>query len=87
MAMNIKDPEAERLVTELAALTSQTKTGAVRQAVRAELERVRRAAPPGRRDLQRLLATEVWPSIPDQAREPLDKAAQESLLGIGPQGT
>lgn len=87
MAMNIKDPEAERLVTELAVLTSQTKTGAVRQAVRAELARVRRASDPTRRDLQRLLENEVWPSIPAGASTPLAKAEQEALLGIGPDGT
>jgi antitoxin VapB len=86
MAMNIKDPEAERLVAELAALTAQTKTGAVRQAVRAELDRVRRASAPQRRDLQRLLETEVWPTIPAGARTPLDKAEREALLGIGPDG-
>lgn len=87
MAMNIKDPEAERLVAELAALTSQTKTGAVRQAVRAELVRVRQASHPQRRTLQRLLEEQVWPTIPDGARTPLDKGQQERLLGIGPDGT
>lgn len=81
MALNIKDPEAERLVAELAALTSRTKTGAVREAVRAELERVRRAAHPGRADLHRVMATEVWPSIPESARRPWTKADEERLLG------
>lgn len=87
MAMNIKDPEAERLVAELAALTAQTKTGAVREAVRAELERVRRVAHPRRVDLRELLETEVWPTIPEAARQPLSAAEEEQLLGFGPDGT
>ncbi len=42
MTLNIKNPEAERLVAELAILTGNTKTGAVRQAARRELDRLRR---------------------------------------------
>lgn len=87
MAMNIKDPEAERLVAELASLTAQSKTGAVREAVRAELERVKRLAHPRRRDLRQLLEVEVWPTIPDEARRPLSRAEEEQLLGIGSDGT
>ena len=38
MALNIKDPETERLAAEVAALTGQTKTGAVRYALRQVLQ-------------------------------------------------
>jgi uncharacterized protein with PIN domain len=38
MALNIKDPETERLAAEVAALTGETKTGAVRHARRMALE-------------------------------------------------
>lgn len=38
MALNIKDPETERLAAEVAAITGQTKTGAVRYALRMALE-------------------------------------------------
>ena len=38
MALNIKDPETERLAAEVAALTGTTKTGAVRYALRQVLE-------------------------------------------------
>ena len=38
MALNIKDPETERLAAEVAALTGQTKTGAIRYALRQVLQ-------------------------------------------------
>ena len=45
MPLNIKDPETETLVRELAAATGETLTAAVSGAVRERLERVHR--PPG----------------------------------------
>jgi antitoxin VapB len=53
-SINIKNEETCRLVQELAALTGETLTGAVNEAVRQRLERVRKS---GRGDLaERLLA-------------------------------
>ncbi len=49
MSLNIKSPEADTLVTELARLTGESKTGAVIVALRERLERARRE-----RDQQRL---------------------------------
>ena len=42
MALNIRNAETERLATELARLTGQTKTEAVTEALRNDLERRRR---------------------------------------------
>lgn len=42
MALNIRNPEAERLAAELARHTGETKTEAVAQALRERLARVRR---------------------------------------------
>jgi antitoxin VapB len=42
MGMNIKSSEAHRLARELAELTGESLTGAVTEAVRERLERVRR---------------------------------------------
>lgn len=42
MALNIRNPEAERLAAELARRTGETKTEAVIQALRDRLARVRR---------------------------------------------
>ena len=55
MGINIKNPETERLIRELAALTGEGKTEAVTKAVGERLERVKRAAKPGTR-LERILA-------------------------------
>lgn len=43
MAINIRNPETERLAAELATLTGETKTEAVTVALRDRLARVRRA--------------------------------------------
>jgi antitoxin VapB len=45
MPLNIRNPEAERLATELARRTKETKTEAVIKALRDRLERVRRERP------------------------------------------
>ena len=42
MALNIRNPEAERLATELARQTGETKTEAVTKALRDRLTRVQR---------------------------------------------
>lgn len=42
MSLNIRNPEAERLAKELAELTGETKTEAVRQALEARLDQLRR---------------------------------------------
>jgi antitoxin VapB len=86
MALNIKDPESERLATELAALTGETKTRAVRVALQERTERIRRRA--RRKSLRQYLEEEVWPHIPAElrGRPPLTKAEREELLGIGPDG-
>ena len=42
MGLNIKNPEAERLVKELAELTGESQTAAVTEAVRERIARVKR---------------------------------------------
>ncbi|MBB5789025.1 type II toxin-antitoxin system VapB family antitoxin [Jiangella mangrovi] len=89
MALNIKDPTTERLAAELAALTNDTKTGAVRSALEERLERVlaSRAAAGRRERLQRFLVDEVWPQVSVEVRgHPLTKAEREEILGIGAEG-
>lgn len=88
MALNIKDPETERLASEVAALTGRTKTGAVRYALRQVLESLSRP-PGGQREerLLRFLEEEIWPLIPpDQLGRPLSKAEREEILGYGEHG-
>ena len=91
MALNIKDKEAERLAAEVAGLAGETKTGAVRQALRERRDRLEleRGGKSGRSgDLRRFLETEIWPQIPAEMRDqpPMTKAEREEILGIGPEG-
>jgi antitoxin VapB len=91
MALNIKDEETEALVNELAAMTGETKTGAVRTAARERLERLERRRGRRRRtpeEVQRWLETEIWSQIPDELldRPPMTKAEREEILGYGPDG-
>jgi len=86
MALNIKDPEAVRLATNLAALTGETKTRAVRVALEERTQRLTRRS--RRMPLLQYLEEEIWPRIPaDQLdRPPMTKAEREEILGIGPEG-
>lgn len=88
MPMNIKDPEAERLAAEVAALTGESKTAAVRTALRERRERLTAQSGPRRRTLTRFLEDEIWPRVPVEAqnRPPMTKAEREEILGYGPEG-
>lgn len=89
MPLNIKDPETERLASEVAALTGESKTGAVRTALRERRERLRLQRAVGDRQaaLRALLEREVWPSLPAGAfgRAP-SQAEQDEILGYGERG-
>lgn len=92
MALNIKDQEAEKLATEIAERTGDSKTGAVRQALREKRDRLDLESgsprPRTAEDMIRFLETEIWPLIPDRLldREPMSKAEREEILGYGPGG-
>jgi antitoxin VapB len=88
VALNIKDPETERLATQVAALAGETKTAAVRHALRERLDRLRSSTtvedPVVR--LRRFLVDEVWPQVPVELRGGLTKRDREAILGYGPEG-
>jgi antitoxin VapB len=88
MALNLKNPEVERLATEVARLTGESKTEAIRRAL---AERQRRLKTPHadrrRARLLRLLRTKIWPSIPkDQLGRRLSQQEEDEILGYGPGG-
>ena len=89
MALNIKDPETERLAAEVAALAGESKTRAVRIALAERRDRLQVTS--GESELDRLLRfmqDEIWPQIPDSERGVvLTKADREEILGFGPNGT
>lgn len=89
MALNIKDPTTERLATQLAEMTCDTKTGAIRTALEERLHRLAEQA--GRRSradrLHRFLIDEVWPQIPVEVRSTTTtKEQREEILDIGADG-
>jgi antitoxin VapB len=91
MALNIKDQEAEKLAAEVASLAGESKTAAVRQALRERRDRLTLESGGGKEpsgSLLRFLETEIWPQIPDELldRPPMTKAEREEILGIGPEG-
>ncbi len=89
MALNIKDPETERLAREVAQLAGESKTAAVRTALRERKERLEfgQVTPEQRANrLREWLEREVWPNLPPGASTPLTKEEEEDLLGYGEYG-
>ena len=87
MPLNIKNAEVERLVAEVAELTGESKTEAVRRAMGDRLRRLRlRVDDAARADrLERFLVREVWTRVPEGARAPT-RAEREEMLGYGEDG-
>ena len=89
MALNIKNVEVERLATELAMLTGESKTETIRQAL--EDRRRRLAFRVTRRirgeSFMRYLEEEVWPGLPAAVlgRRPT-REEEDEILGYGPEG-
>ena len=88
MALNIKNDEVERLAREVAEVTGETKTEAIRRALTDRRERL--AACEGERPaarLRRFLEDELWPVVPERERgRQLTPAEEDELLGYGPEG-
>jgi antitoxin VapB len=88
MALNIKNPSVERLAGEVALLTGETKTEAIRKALE---DRKRRlvAAPAGDRKAAVLsfLKKRVWTGVPKKEKgRVLSRAEEDAILGYGPEG-
>lgn len=89
MAFNIKDPEAVRLAAEVAAITGETKTSAIRVALEERHRGLARGTrKPGRSErLQGFLEREAWPQLADaDDGPPTSKAERERILGYGADG-
>ena len=81
MALNIKDPTADRLVRELAATTGESITTAVTVAVRERLERIGRTAPADVRKREILRIADEIAAMPV-----LDDRSPDELLGYDDDG-
>jgi antitoxin VapB len=86
MALNIKDPETEQLASEVAKMTGESKTGAIRNALRERRQRLALQQAGGDREqlLRALLEEEIWPSLPPEMLGQAPSAEeQEAILGYG----
>lgn len=86
MAINIKNSEVERLVSEVSDLTGESKTEAVRRALEERKERLKLQITSENRGarLRRFLEEEVWPHVPaDSLGRTLTRAEEEAILGYG----
>lgn len=89
MPLNIKNAEVESLAAELAAMTGETKTEAIRKALRERRQRLSYHIVRRDRDakLWKFLETEIWPAIPKEfLGHALRQAEQDKILGFGAQG-
>ena len=89
MALNIKNAEVERLAAEIARITGESKTEAIRRALaerRARLSFRIKEQSRGVR-IRRFLEREVWARVPeDQIGRAPDRAERERILGYGDEG-
>jgi antitoxin VapB len=88
MALNLKNADVERLAAEVARLTGESKTEAIRKALEERRRRLKAVAPSERRArLLRLLRERVWPTVPkDQLGRRLTQAEEDAILGYGKEG-
>lgn len=88
MALNIKNSEVERLAEEVADLTHETKTEAIRRALverRARLHARGRGG--GRKSLREYLEQNVWPLMPAaELGRVMSREEEDQILGYGPEG-
>ena len=90
MALNIKNEHVERLAAEIAQITGETKTEAIRRALEDRKNRLASKVSPTRDRASKImdyLEREVWPNIPaDVLGKKVTKREREEILGIGPDG-
>ncbi|MGH8604172.1 MAG: type II toxin-antitoxin system VapB family antitoxin [Gammaproteobacteria bacterium] len=89
MPLNIKNPVVERLADEVARLTGESKTEAIRKALEERRARLNFRLTGDKREerLRRFLERELWPIVPkDQLGRRLSRAEEEVILGYGPEG-
>jgi antitoxin VapB len=88
MALNLKNDEVERLAAEVAGITGESKTEAIRVALQERRARLKGRTLELRRErVLRFLEKKVWPTIPETERgRRLTRAEEDEILGFGPSG-
>jgi antitoxin VapB len=89
MPLNIKNQEVERLVAEVAAMTGESKTEAVRKALQERRAKLAFSEAGDNRAarLRRFLERDVWPAMPEsELGKRLSREEEEEILGFGAHG-
>lgn len=89
VALNIKNTEVERLAQEIADLTGESKTEAVRRALEERRARLafRVVSESKAARLRSFLEREMWPTVPEgELGRTLSRAEEEAILGYGESG-
>jgi antitoxin VapB len=89
LALNIKNREVEDMAAEVARMTGETKTEAIRRALAERRQRLaRESGLPARAErLRRFFAEEIWAALPPEERgRPVSKREREAILGYGEEG-
>ena len=89
MALNIKNRDVERLASDVAGLTGETKTEAIRRALEERQGRLamRVVRKDRRADILQFLERDVWPLVPkNQFGRRLTRRQEEDILGYGKGG-
>ena len=88
MALNLKNADVERLAADVARLTGESKTEAIRRALEERKARLKSASVEDRRArVLRFLEKKVWPLAPKgELGRRLTRAEEDEILGFGPDG-
>jgi antitoxin VapB len=89
MALNIKNPEVDKLAGEIARLTGESKTEAIRKALEERRQRLSFAVVRRDRlaDLNQFLEREIWPQVPEQILgRSIGRKELDNILGYGAEG-
>ena len=84
MALNIRDPEVRRLAREVAEMTGETMTNAVKQALRDRLDRLKAERKPGRGERAALLMEfgRRFSQLPVEDPRPVDEILDYDENGL-----
>ena len=88
MALNLKNPDVERLAAEVARLAGESKTEAIRRALEERRRRLKGTdVDRHRARVLQLLRRTIWPAVPKtQLGRRLTRAEEDAILGYGPDG-
>lgn len=89
MVLNIKNPEVERLASEVAAMMSETKTEAIRRALEERKHRIsfQVTEKDQKTKLLSFLQQEVWSVVPSELLgKSLTHEEEDAILGCGEDG-